>query len=91
MLARVNETALSPSEGYSIDPHYLAPWLAADLTNAVAILLQTVCLIVDESADGLLSDVDQVTLSELDRLLLNAQNHKSTCHLCLSVLNQWQS
>jgi len=80
MLARINEAALSPSEGYSIDPHSLAPWLAADLTSAVAIL-QTAYLIDNDASaatDGLLSDVDRVTLSEVERLVkrLELQENK---------------
>ncbi len=68
MLTRINEASLTPSEGYLIDPYSLAPSLAGDLVDAV-VIPQSVCLITDGSADGLLSDFDEETFSELDRLV----------------------
>mmetsp|Transcript_19450 Transcript_19450/g.43235 ORF Transcript_19450/g.43235 Transcript_19450/m.43235 type:complete len:829 (-) Transcript_19450:193-2679(-) len=67
MLICISNASLSPSGGYSIDPYSLAPNLAADLVNAV-VIPQLVYLITDGSADGLLSDFDQITFSEIERL-----------------------
>ena len=81
MLKCINDAALTPSEGYCIDPYSLAPSLAGDLVNAV-VIPQTVFLVADGNADGLLSDCDEEAFSELDRLVkrleLQAQATSST-------------
>ena len=74
MLTCISEAALSPSEGFSIHVHSLAPNLAADLVTAV-VIPQSAFLFADGSAaDGLLSDLNQATFSELDRLVYRLES-----------------
>jgi hypothetical protein len=75
MSTSINEAALAPSEGYTRDLHSTVTGVASDLLEAAAVP-QSVSLICDGSADGLLSDVDQITFEEIDRLVERLGHHE---------------
>lgn len=65
----INEALTTPTckTGSLIEPHTLAKCLASDLMSA-GVIPQTVLLVADGSADSLLSDIDDETYAELNRL-----------------------
>jgi hypothetical protein len=61
----MHDAILTPTEGYRIDSHSVAPQVASDLIDAVVIPL-FLSMVKDASANSLLSDLDD--LRELERL-----------------------
>lgn len=74
MLKSINEATLTPTEGYLVDPHCVAPALAGNLIGA-GVIPHLVSLVPDACVDDLLADVDETSLAEIDRLIRRLESH----------------
>lgn len=74
MLQTIHEASLTPTEGYLVEPHSMAPSLAANLSGA-AIIAQLAFLVPGICHDDLLSDVDETSMEEMDRLIRRLESH----------------
>lgn len=77
MLKSIHEASLAPTEGYLVEPHSMAPALAAYLSGA-AVIPQLAFLVPGICHDDLLSDMDETTFEELDRLIRRLESHPGT-------------
>lgn len=77
MLKGIHEASFTPTEGYLVDPHSVAPILASNLIGA-AIIPKLVSLVPDSSVEALLLDVDANSLGEIDRLIRRLEAHPTT-------------
>eukprot|EP00934_Nitzschia_sp_Nitz4_P003772 Nitzschia sp. Nitz4//scaffold10_size219509//188776//191151//NITZ4_001459-RA/size219509-processed-gene-0.98-mRNA-1//1//CDS//3329533013//3762//frame0 len=77
MTRNISEAVLTPTEGYIVDPHSLAPSLAANLVGASAIVHLTLFVPL-VCAEELMVDVDEEAFGEMDRLVRRLEAYTVT-------------
>eukprot|EP00934_Nitzschia_sp_Nitz4_P003556 Nitzschia sp. Nitz4//scaffold455_size6260//2819//5170//NITZ4_009182-RA/size6260-processed-gene-0.0-mRNA-1//-1//CDS//3329552301//3546//frame0 len=77
MTRNISEAVLTPTEGYIVDPHSLAPALAANLVGASAIVHLTLFVPLP-CAEELMMDVDDEAFVEMDRLVRRLEAYTVT-------------
>lgn len=74
LLQSLNSAAMTPTRGNLLDPHSVAPAVTSDLVEAVVLPI-TLLLVPCDDAIGLVSDIDDVTYGEIDRLVYRLEKH----------------
>lgn len=100
LLSCLHEAVLTPTEpSVAIDPHSLAPALASDLIAAV-VVPEMVSLMMQKANDNneqsssvspLLSDFDETTYAEMDRLIERMEQHPLASRDTTSSLRRFSS